>query len=143
MGNGLPAEREGYDVFVLGTNFDSGLHELRELLNILVLGLCESSIYIACLMGATFSLINVNPMTRRRPRSPTSLRNVQSLEQGAEVLVPAGETLIAVLADAGVHQIDSAPVLDGLIAVIKVAEIAVAIAAALGRRAGAKRRSWQ
>jgi hypothetical protein len=32
-----------------------------------------------------------------------------------------------VLADAGVHQIDSAPVLNGLIAVVKVAELAVAM----------------
>ena len=51
----------------------------------------------------------------------------RSLEQGAEVLVPAGGSLMAVLADAGVHQIDSAPVLNGLIAVIKVAELAVAM----------------
>jgi hypothetical protein len=34
---------------------------------------------------------------------------------------------MAVLADAGVHQIDAAPVLNGLIAVIKVAELAVAM----------------
>jgi hypothetical protein len=34
---------------------------------------------------------------------------------------------MAVLADAGVHQIGSAPVLNGLIAVIKVAELAVAM----------------
>jgi Asp/Glu/hydantoin racemase len=51
----------------------------------------------------------------------------RSLEQGAEVLVPAGGSLMAVLAEAGVHQIDSAPVLNGLIAVIKVAELAVAM----------------
>ena len=78
MGNGLPAEREGYDVFVLGTNFDSGLHELRELLNILVLGLCESSIYIACLMGATFSLINVNPKFTRRIIESIKLQGLAS-----------------------------------------------------------------
>jgi hypothetical protein len=32
---------------------------------------------------------------------------------------------VAVLAEAGVHQVDAAPVLNGLIAVIKVAELAV------------------
>ena len=51
----------------------------------------------------------------------------RSLQQGAEVLVPAGGSLMAVLADAGVHQIASAPVLNGLIAVVKVAELAVAM----------------
>jgi allantoin racemase len=51
----------------------------------------------------------------------------RSLEQGAEVLVPAGGSLMAVLAEAGVHQIASAPVLNGLIAVVKIAELAVAM----------------
>lgn len=34
---------------------------------------------------------------------------------------------MAALADAGVHQIDSAPVLNGLITTVKVAELAVAM----------------
>ena len=58
--NGLRAEAEDYDAFLIGNIFDPGLHELRELLNIPVLGLCESSVHVACLMGATFSVINVN-----------------------------------------------------------------------------------
>ena len=41
------------------------------------------------------------------------------------MLVPAGVSLMALLADAGVHQIDAAPVLNGLIAIVKVAELAV------------------
>jgi allantoin racemase len=49
----------------------------------------------------------------------------RSLEKGAEVLVPAGGSLMALLAEAGVHQIDAAPVLNGLIALVKVAELAV------------------
>ena len=167
MDNGLRAEREGYDAVVLGNIFDPGLHELRELLNIPVLGLCESSVQVACLMGASFSLINVNPKFTHRIVESIKLQGFASrlvsvdqmkverpsifdrafrddeakadvvgqfserarrcLEQGAEVLVPAGGSLMAVLADAGVHEIDSAPVLNGLIAVIKVAELAVAI----------------
>lgn len=167
MDNGLRAEKEGYDAFVLGNIFDPGLHELRELLNIPVLGLCESSVHVACLMGATFSLINVNPKFTHRIVESIKLQGLgsrlvsvdqmkverpgvfdlalrddaakgeivrqftecarRSLEKGAEVLVPAGGSLMAVLADAGVHQIDSAPVLNGLIAVVKVAELAVAM----------------
>jgi Asp/Glu/hydantoin racemase len=49
----------------------------------------------------------------------------RSLEKGAEVVIPAGGSLMALLADTGVHQIDAAPVLNGLIAIIKVAELAV------------------
>jgi len=167
MENGLRAEREGYDAVVLGNIFDPGLHELRELLNIPVLGLRESSVHVACLMGATFSLINVNPKFTHRIVESIKLQGLaerlvcveqmkverpggfdlalrdaeakaQVLEQftectrrgiakGAEVVIPAGGSLMAVLADSGVHQVDAVPVLNGLIAVIKVAELAVAM----------------
>jgi Asp/Glu/hydantoin racemase len=36
------------------------LHALRELLNIPVLGPCESSVFVGCMMGACFSVVNVN-----------------------------------------------------------------------------------
>jgi Asp/Glu/hydantoin racemase len=163
--NSLRAEAEGYDAFLIGNIFDPGLHELRELLNIPVLGLCEASVHVACLMGTTFSLINVNPKFTHRIVESVKLQGLasrlvsveqmrldrpavfdlalrddeakaevvgefaecarRSLEKGAEVLIPAGGSLMALLADAGVHRIDSAPVLNGLIALVKVAELAV------------------
>ena len=49
--NGRRAESEGHDAFLIGNIFDPGLHEMRELLNIPVLGLCECSVHVACLMG--------------------------------------------------------------------------------------------
>jgi allantoin racemase len=163
--NGLRAEAEGYDAFLIGNIFDPGLRELRELLNIPVLGLCESSVHVACLMGATFSLINVNPKFSYRIVEGVRLQGLASrlvsieqmkldrpgvfdlalrddaakeqivgqfvecgrrcLDKGAEVLIPAGGSLMALLANAGVHRIDAAPVLNGLIALVKVAELAV------------------
>ncbi|MDB5402805.1 MAG: Hydantoin racemase, partial [Rhodopila sp.] len=38
LSNGLRAEQEGYDAFLIGNIFDPGLHALREVLNIPVLG---------------------------------------------------------------------------------------------------------
>ncbi|MGA8400268.1 MAG: hypothetical protein WB697_10290, partial [Stellaceae bacterium] len=38
LDNGLRAESEGYDAFLIGNIFEPGLHALRELLNIPVLG---------------------------------------------------------------------------------------------------------
>jgi hypothetical protein len=64
--NGLKAQADGYDALLIGNFFQPGLHELRELLSIPVLGLAESSVSMACLMGPTFSLINVNPKFNRR-----------------------------------------------------------------------------
>jgi allantoin racemase len=167
LDNGLQAEKEGYDAFLLGNIFDPGLHELRELLNIPVIGLRESSVHVACLMGASFSLINVNAKFTHRIIEGIKLQGLasrlvsvdqmklerpdvfdlalrdeeakaqvveqfvecatRSIAKGAEVVIPAGGSLMAVLADAGVHHIDSAPVLNGLIALIKIAELAVGI----------------
>jgi Asp/Glu/hydantoin racemase len=165
--NGLKAESEGYDAFLIGNMFEPGLHELREVLNIPVLGLRESSIHLACLMGASFSLININPkfthrivegvkasglgsrlvsverLTIERPGVfDVALREAEakaeivrqfvevarrSLDKGAEVLIPAGGALMALLADAGIHEVDSAPVLNGIFALVKTAELAVQV----------------
>jgi allantoin racemase len=165
LDNGLKAEKEGYDAFMVGNIFEPGLHELREVLNIPVLGLRESSVHVACLMGASFSIININPkfrhrivegikqqsldgrmvsietMTVERPgvfdaayREPEAKAMIvrqfteaarRSIQAGAEVLIPAGGSLMAHLIDSGVHQIDGAPVLNGIVALIKTAELAV------------------
>lgn len=162
---GLQAEKDGYDAFLVGNIFEPGLHELRELLNIPVLGLRESSVQMACLMGASFSLINVNPkfvprivegvqlqglssrmvsvehMTVERPgvfdlamRDDAARDEVvrqfriaadKALAKGAEVLIPAGGSLMTVLTQAGLHQIDGTPVLNGVTALVKTAEMAV------------------
>src|SRR5260221_8085983 len=66
LDNGLRAECEGYDAFLIGNVFEPGMHALREVLNIPVLGLLESSVHLACLMGASFSVINVNPKFIRK-----------------------------------------------------------------------------
>jgi Asp/Glu/hydantoin racemase len=116
-------------------------------------------------MGASFSLINVNPkftnrivegvkasglgsrmvsierLTVERPGAfDAALRDADAkaeivrqfleaarrgLDKGAEVIIPAGGSLMAILTAAGVHQVESAPVLNGIIALIKTAELAV------------------
>lgn len=165
LANGLQAEKDGYDAFLLGNIFQPGLHELRELLNIPVLGLAESTVQMACLMGPSFSIINVNPKFNRRIVEGIKLQGLEgrmvsvemmtverpgvfdealsdpaiqalivaqfketarhALNKGAEVLIPAGGSLMAVLTDAGLYQVDGAPVLNGIMALIKTAEMAV------------------
>lgn len=170
--NGLKAQADGYDAFVIGNFFQPGLHELRELLTIPVLGLAESSVSMACLMGPTFSLINVNPKFNRRIVEGITLQGLsgrmtsvemltverpgsfdialrdeserdaivgqftetakRALDKGAEVLVPAGGSLMAVLLQAGVQQVEGAPVLDGITALVKTGEMAVQMKALTG-----------
>jgi allantoin racemase len=167
LDNGLRAEREGYDAFLIGNVFEPGLHALREVLNIPVLGLCEASVHLACMMGASFSMVNVNPKFTRRVTENVVATGLagrmvsidemriergrlldmafednavrdevvaqfracarQGIAKGAETVIPAGGIVMTILAYAGVHSVDSAPIVNGLIALVKVAEMAVQI----------------
>jgi allantoin racemase len=165
--NGLAAERDGYDAFLIGNIFEPGLHALRELLNIPVLGLCEAAVHLACLMGASFSVVNVNPKFERRVAENIASYGLagrlvsidrmqverpavfdrafedaalragileqfraaarQGLTQGAETIIPAGGIVMTLLAEAGIHEVDGAPVVNGLIALVKIGELAASM----------------
>ena len=167
LANGLRAEKEGYDAFLIGNIFEPGLHALREVLNIPILGLCESSIHLACLMGPGFSIVNVNPKFVRKVTENiagaglsgrlVSIEHMQvergavldtafkddsvrrmvvdqftaaarrGIARGAEVVIPAGGIVMSILAKSEVHAVDNAPVVNGVIGLLKVAEMAVQI----------------
>jgi allantoin racemase len=167
LANGLRAEKEGYDAFLIGNIFEPGLHALREILNIPVLGLCETSIHLACLMGPGFSIVNVNPKFVRKVTENiagagltgrlVSIEHMQvergavldnafeddamrqmvvdqftaaarrGIARGAEVIIPAGGIVMSILAKSGVHAVDKAPIVNGVIGLLKIAELAVQI----------------
>jgi allantoin racemase len=167
LDNGLRAEREGYDAFLIGNVFEPGMHALREVLNIPVLGLLESSVHLACLMGAGFSIVNVNPKFTRKVTENVAASGLRDrlvsidemrvergrildtafeddavrdqvvdqftkaarigIGKGAETIIPAGGIVMTILAFAGVHRVDDVPIVNGLIALTKMAEMAVRI----------------
>ena len=167
LDNGLRAERDGYDALLIGNVFEPGMHALREVLNIPVLGLLESSVHLACLMGASFSIVNVNPKFTRKVTENivstglqgrlVSIDNMRvergqmldrafedkavcgqvvaqfteaarvGIAKGAETVIPAGGIVMTILGFAGVHQVDDVPIVNGLIALTKMAEMAVRI----------------
>ncbi len=53
----LKAEKQGYDAAGIACLLDIGLQEAREVCNIPVAGMFESSILVACMLGKTFSII--------------------------------------------------------------------------------------
>src|SRR3972149_7479045 len=57
--NAIKAEKEGYDAFLIGNITDAGMREAREMVNIPVLGLSETSLHIASIMGANFGLVAI------------------------------------------------------------------------------------
>jgi len=172
IANALRAEREGYDAFLIGNITDAGLATARELINIPVLGLSETSLHFASIMGRSFGLVAI--AERWRPRllqnvedagltgrltgievmatSPLELRKsfrddarrreilaqfgaaaARLLERGAEVIIPAGGEVSLLVIEAGLHEIERAPVVSGICELVKLGEAAVRLRALTGR----------
>ena len=183
MQNVQTAMAEGYDAFLIGNIADPGLRECREIADIPVLGLCESALHLASIMGASFSLVTLNekftarivenvdraglrsrmagtkrmqmdrildlkegftnPEARARIIAQFRAAAAETVEQGAEVVIPAGGVAMALLADAGVHDAGrGAPVLNGITALIKMGEMAVRMNRLMGGRFLSKRLAY-
>ena len=71
--NALRAADQGYDAFLIGNTADPGLTEVRELLDIPVIGMGEMSMHIACMTGRSFGIITLN-----EKYIPRILHNVRS-----------------------------------------------------------------
>lgn len=61
MVQAVQAEREGYDAFIIGHFQDSGLYEVRSMVDIPVIALGEASMLHACQLGQHIGLITINP----------------------------------------------------------------------------------
>jgi Asp/Glu/hydantoin racemase len=59
--NGLEAEKQGYDAYVIGHFQEPGLVECRSSMNIPVIGLGEATMLYASMIGRTFGLVTINP----------------------------------------------------------------------------------
>ena len=64
--NALKAEREGYDGFCLAGALDLGAVYIKEVLDIPVAAIAESSFYCACLLARKFGIITVSEVMLRR-----------------------------------------------------------------------------
>lgn len=64
--NALQAERQGYDAFAIGGTLDLGHIYLREVLDIPVAFIAESSFYHACLLARKFGIVSMNEIILHR-----------------------------------------------------------------------------
>jgi len=58
----IRAEREGFDGVIVNCFNDPGLHIAREIVNIPVIGVCESSIHVASILGGKIAIITNSPV---------------------------------------------------------------------------------
>lgn len=172
MDNAIAAQNDGYQAFLIGNISDAGLQPAREMVTIPVLGMCETGLHLACLMGASFGLVaiserwvpklaenvaryglrgrlaGIEPMRT----SPVELKKGfvdaahrgdllaqfeqaarRLLARGAEVIVPAGGEVVALLAQGGVHEIERAPIVNGIAELVKMGEVAAKLHRLTGR----------
>jgi len=172
MSNVIRAEKEGYDAFLIGNIGDPCLYEGREMTNFPVLGLCETSLHLACMMGRSFGLVTLSDKftprilenvrryglegrlssvccmdVKRLPTLDEAYQDKEKREQlfeqfldagqkiadeGAEVIIPAGGVVMALLAREGIHRVGDVPILNGITALIKTGEIVVRLAKIMG-----------
>lgn len=175
------AVREGYDAFLIGNFNDPGLREAREIANIPVLGLCETTMHAACMMGASFGFVSLNEkfmprlkenaeragLERRLARvGRAALDRILDMNAGftdpaararlvdafldaadgpeqPEVVVAGGGVMMTLLEEAGLRQTRAgATVLNGVLALVKMAEAAVRMNRALGGHFTSKRLAY-
>lgn len=58
--NVVTARQQDYDAFAIGNIVDPGMYEAREMLDVPVLGLCETSLLVSCTLGRNFAFIALN-----------------------------------------------------------------------------------
>lgn len=164
--NAVRAEKEGYDVFVLGHFQEPGLLEVRGAVDIPVVSLGEANMLTALSLGHRFGLVTIDPVflpwhdrqvramglvercagvkalqmnvadfmkafTDKKAYAAARAQFVQQVtplvEQGAEVIIPAGGLPMMLFANERPFLIEGAPVLPGIAVVAKAAEMAVAL----------------
>ncbi|HEV7265959.1 MAG TPA: aspartate/glutamate racemase family protein [Falsiroseomonas sp.] len=60
LDNVARAEAEGYDAFLIGNIADPGLRTAREMVDMPVVGLCETALFTACQMGVSVGMVVSN-----------------------------------------------------------------------------------
>jgi allantoin racemase len=170
--NAIEAERQGYDAYLIGNISDAGIREAREQVGIPVLGLSETCMHLACMMGTSFGMVAISerwiPLLMENARryglerqlvgiepmrtSPVDLkkgltdtdhrRNIldqfttaasRLLERGAEVIIPAGGEVVVLTIEAGMYQVERAPIVNGIVELVKMGEMAAKLQALTGR----------
>jgi allantoin racemase len=87
--------------------------------------------------------LNTSPLELKKAMIDASLRDKvvadfmaaakHLLDQGAEVIIPAGGDVIVFLADAGIYEVERAPIINGIVELVKMGELAVRLKKHTGR----------
>jgi len=92
INNMLRAEKEGYDAFVIGCSFDTGLEPGRELLSIPVIGITQASLHLAAMLGELFAIVTCESHLAERYRQMIRCYGLESKHLQGNYVFPASES---------------------------------------------------
>lgn len=164
MVNAVEAERQGYDAVIVGHFQDSGLYEVRSMVDIPVIALGEATMLYACQLGQRSGLITMNPrfiaghehqirkyglehrvtgvhaMSFEPGQILAAIGDAEKLagvrdifeaqarplvDNGADILIPAGGIPMLLFSAIHDHRVGPAPVINGIPIAVKMAEMAI------------------
>lgn len=95
LNNMLRAEKEGYDVFAIGCTSDTGLEEGREMLSIPVVGISQTSYYLAGMLGELFAIVSISAHFCEKYRQQVVRYGLESKHLRGNYFFPATEEEVA------------------------------------------------
>ncbi len=96
MNNMLKAEKEGYDAFVIGCTFDSGMDEGREMLSIPVVGISHTNYHMASMLGELFATVTTSNYFAEHYRQQVEKYGLVGKHLPGPYVFPASEEEIAI-----------------------------------------------
>lgn len=106
LNNMLRAEKEGYDVFAIGCTSDTGLEEGREMLDIPVVGISQTSYFLAGMLGELFAVVSISAHFCEKYRQQVVRYGLESKHLRGNYFFPATEEEVALALQ------DPGPVMD-------------------------------
>jgi allantoin racemase len=95
------AEEEGFDAVIVGCFGDPMLHEMRQVLNIPVVGIGESSMLLSSIMGRKFGVVTISPYNIPGQEDRITLYGLKECSAGVRAIPESGKEQINALVDAG------------------------------------------
>jgi allantoin racemase len=99
--NAIQAQRDGCGAFLIGNISDAGIREAREQVDIPVLGMGETCMHLACMMGASFGLVAISERWLPRLRENVIRYGLEPRLAGIECMRTSPVDLKRGLADPG------------------------------------------
>jgi Asp/Glu/hydantoin racemase len=102
--NGILAQQQGYDAFVIGHFQEPGLVECRCALDIPVVGLGEATMLYACTIARTFGLVTINPVFIPWHRDQITRLGMGQRSAGVRAIDTQVDTYMRAFEDEGTYQ---------------------------------------